>query len=196
MYILGASGHARVLIDLVETLDMEITEVFDNDTNITSCLGYPVSPMESLDPNPSIEAIIAIGNNVWRKSLAETYEDRLSWARLIHPSATVSKYAVLGPGSVVMAGAIIQSKAIIGLHAIINTKASIDHDCKVGDFTLIAPNVTLCGNVCIGSSCLIGAGTTVIPGITIGDDCIVGAGSVVLRDLRSGEKVNGLIKRI
>lgn len=194
MFIIGASGHARVVIDALENLGIAIEGIFDSDEYLTSCLGYPVFSMEKFLPQPTSEAVIAIGNNVWRKKVSKIYDGSVKWARVIHPSAVVSRHTVLGHGSVIMAGAIIQANATVGQHSIINTKASVDHDCEVGDFTLIAPDVTLCGDVRIGSNCLIGAGATVIPGVKIGDDCFIGAGSVVLRDVRSGEKVNGVIK--
>lgn len=71
----------------------------------------------------------------------------------------------------------------------------------VGDYTLIAPNVTIVSGthpiapelrkkgyqynlpVRIGSNCWLGTGVVVMPGVTIGDNTIVGAGAVVTKDL-------------
>ncbi|HIV68248.1 MAG TPA: sugar O-acetyltransferase [Candidatus Butyricicoccus stercorigallinarum] len=71
----------------------------------------------------------------------------------------------------------------------------------IGDYTQIAPNVTLttAGHpICpelreqayqfnlpihIGRNCWIGAGAIILPGVTIGDNAVIGAGSVVTRDI-------------
>jgi len=194
MYIIGASGHARVIIDSLETLGIQIEGIYDKDKNISSCLHYAVEPMNEFLPAMNKVLIIAIGNNLWRKKLAIEYDNKVRWATILHPSAAVSKYADIGQGSVVMAGTVIQAGARIGHHVIINTKASVDHDCEIGDYTLIAPGVTLCGSVKVGTECLIGAGATLIPGVKVGNNCYIGAGAVVLRDVRDGEKVFGVVK--
>ena len=194
MFLIGASGHARVIIDALESLNIEINGVFDQDLSISSCLQYPVQPMESFHPAPDTVLFIAIGNNGWRKKLVMEYDKDVKWGTIIHPAAVVSTYAQVGEGTVVMAGAVIQANAQIGNHAIINTKASVDHDCTVGDFTLIAPGVTICGGARVGAECLIGAGATLIPGVEIGDRCYVGAGAVVLRNVADGERVFGIVK--
>ena len=71
----------------------------------------------------------------------------------------------------------------------------------VGDYTMIAPNVTIATAahpilpelrekayqynvpVKIGRNCWIGAGAVILPGVTIGDNSVIGAGSVVTRDI-------------
>lgn len=194
MYIIGASGHARVIIDTLESLGIQIEGIFDKDKNISTCLDYPVDPMESFIPGKDKVLIIAIGNNSWRKNLAVQFDKKVRWSTILHPSAVVSKYADIGQGTVVMAGAVVQANAKIGNHTIINTKASVDHDCAIGDYTLIAPGVTICGGAKVGSECLIGAGATLIPGVEVGDNCYIGAGAVVLRNVVDGEKVFGVVK--
>jgi sugar O-acyltransferase (sialic acid O-acetyltransferase NeuD family) len=194
MYIIGASGHAKVIIDMLESLGLDIKGIYDKDINISTCLHYPVNPMEDFLPGRDKVLIIAIGNNRWRKNLVLEYNQKVRWGTILHPSAVVSKYADIGQGTVIMAGAVIQANAKIGNHTIINTKASVDHDCSVGDYTLIAPGVTLCGGASVGAECLIGAGATLIPGVEVGDNCYIGAGAVVLRNVKEGEKVFGIVK--
>ncbi|HSJ68493.1 MAG TPA: acetyltransferase [Anditalea sp.] len=194
MYIIGASGHARVIIDTLESLGIQIEGIYDKDVSISTCLDYPVNSMEDFLPGQDKVLIIAIGNNGWRKRLVLEYDQKVRWGTILHPAAIVSKYADIGQGTAIMAGAVIQANAKIGNHSIINTKASVDHDCTVGDFSLIAPGVTLCGGAKVGSGCLIGAGATLIPGVDVGDNCYIGAGSTVLRNVSAGEKVFGIVK--
>jgi sugar O-acyltransferase (sialic acid O-acetyltransferase NeuD family) len=77
----------------------------------------------------------------------------------------------------------VQADTKIGEHTIVNTGASIDHDCAIGSFCHIAPQVTLCGEVSVGDGTIVGSGTTVVPGITIGKWCKIGAGSVVTKNI-------------
>lgn len=78
----------------------------------------------------------------------------------------------------------------------LNVRSSIHHDAEIGDYSVIAPSVTICGNVKLGSGVFLGAGATVLPGITIGDFSIIGAGAVVSRDLPANGVFVGVPARI
>lgn len=75
----------------------------------------------------------------------------------------------------------------MGKGVIINTAAIVEHECKIGDYSHIAPNATLCGNVTIGSGVFFGAGAVARQGICIGNNSTVGAGSVVTKDIPPNE---------
>ena len=117
---------------------------------------------------------IAVGDNADRKREAAASHDPAPV--LIHHTACVSPRAHLGPGTVVMAGAIVQADARIGDHCIVNTGASVDHDCIVGDFAHIAPGAHLCGGVVVGEGALVGVGVGIEPGT------IIPAWSIVKRE--------------
>lgn len=177
MYLYGASGHAKVIIDILKAAHTEISGLVDDDPDIHELLGYPVFH-DKTDVSP---VIVSIGINSIRKKVVERLTGM--FGKAVHPLAMVSETVTLGEGTVVMQGAIIQSDTKIGKHCIINTGASVDHECVVEDFVHISPHATLCGNVMVGEGTWIGAGTTVIPGIKIGRWCVVGAGSVVTKDI-------------
>lgn len=180
MYLYGASGHAKVIIDIAKANNIEVEGLIDDNEAIKELCGYPVSL--SSDINRESEFIISIGNNEIRKRIANQY--KVTYKTLIHPSAVISPSAKLSEeGSVVMQGAILQAEVEVGKHAIINTACSIDHECKLGDFVHISPNSTLCGNVHIGDGSWIGAGSVILPGVTIGKWCTIGAGSVVSKNI-------------
>ena len=186
IYILGCGGHAKVIIDLLRAcnIEEELTLRDDNPEKHQQIINdVKVSGgISDLGTNFSGKAIIAIGANSIRKKIDLMFPFA-NWLTLIHKSATVSPYARLAPGCVVMAGAIIQSDTICGRHTIINTAASIDHDNIIGNYSHIAPGCHLTGNVSIGEETLLGAGTIVIPGVHIGHKVTAGAGSCVIRDL-------------
>jgi len=184
--IIGASGHAKVIIDLVEDLGFSIKTVFDQNILIEKLLKYSVSHDFNSIPENSI---IAIGNNNIRKKLAK--EIGLLMPALVHPSSFISKYSKIGNGSVVMSGVSVNVDVSIGEHCIINTNSSIDHDCKIDDYVHISPNASLAGNVEVGECSHIGIGACIIQGIKIGKNCIIGAGSVIIKDVMDGTVIVG-----
>ena len=177
MYLFGASGHAKVIMDILKSQGIDVYALYDENENITELLGKPVLHHH----NFAAPIIISIGNNNIRKLIAE--ELNLEWGTATHSSAIISTYATVGAGSVVMQGAIIQSCAAVGKHCIINTGATVDHDCELQDYVHISPNATLCGNVFVGEGTHIGAGSVVLPGVKIGKWSVIGAGSVVAKDI-------------
>lgn len=184
MYIFGASGHGKAIIELVEIQD-RVEGVFDDDPFRKEVLDYPVSPLpEEFDLTSSY--FIAIGDNRIRKEIAERIQGGAIYGILIHPSAMVSKRSVIGAGTVVMEGAIIKVDSEVGQQVIVNTGASVDHDCHIGDFVHLAPRATLCGAARVGEGTMVGAGAVVIPGVKIGSWCKIGAGSTVTKDVPDG----------
>lgn len=180
MYLYGASGHAKVIIDILQAEGVVVEGLIDDNPNVTELLGFPVfHDAKGLSP-----VIVSIGINATRKKVVEKLS--CAFGKAIHPSAVVSKFATIDEGTVVMQGAIIQSCASIGKHCIINTGASIDHECIIGDYVHISPHSTLCGNVQVGEGTWVGAGTTIIPGVKIGKWCVIGAGSVVSKNIPDG----------
>ena len=177
MYLYGASGHAKVIIDILEASGVRVDALIDDNPNIDQLQGYPVKHSFTGES----PFIISIGNNKIRKQVAERLQ--ASYGKAIHPSAILSPTAKIGDGTVVMQGAIIQADANVGKHCIINTGASVDHECVIGDYAHISPHATLCGNVHVGEGSWIGAGTTVIPNLSIGKWCVIGAGSVITEDI-------------
>lgn len=177
MYLYGASGHAKVIIDILRANNEPVEALFDDNEAIDCLLGYPVLR----SPEVRGPLIVSIGNNNIRKKIAEGV--RVKFGKAFHPSAVISGEAVVEEGTVIMQGAIVQSCVYIGKHCIINTGASVDHECRIGDYVHVSPHATLCGNVTVGEGTWIGAGTVVIPGVKIGAWSVIGAGSVVSKDI-------------
>ena len=177
MYLYGASGHAKVIIDILRANGETIDGLYDDNENIHQLLGYPVFKVDGVKG----PLIVSIGNNRIRRDIAERLP--VSFGVAIHPSAIISEEAEIGDGSVVMQGAVVQSCSVIGKHCIINTGASVDHECVVGNYAHISPHCTLCGNVHVGEGTWIGAGSVIIPGVKIGKWSVIGAGSVVTKDI-------------
>ncbi len=179
--IYGASGHSKVIIEILEILRYNIKELYDDDPVKNILLDYKVSNNSDMFKLPGVNWIIGIGNNEIRRKIAES--NSLTYGNAIDPGAKISKRTQIGKGIVIMPGVSINASTIIGNHVIVNTNASVDHDCIVGDYVHISPNATLCGGVSIGEGTHIGAGAIIIPGIKIGNWSKIGAGSVIIKDV-------------
>lgn len=198
--VIGASGHAKVLIDLLKSTGKEIlfcTEV--NEALIgKSILGVSIAGTDDMidEYSPAkvdlVNGLGSVGIPELRCRVAKEWLAKgFHFPTLIHPSAVISSTAVLESGVQIMAGAVIQTAARIGTNTIVNTSASIDHDCVVGAHSHVAPGATLSGLVEIGELCHIGTGAKIIQAVRIGSRVVVGAGSTVIEAVPEGSIVVG-----
>lgn len=191
MYLYGAGGHAKVIIEILESMGLTVDGLLDSNPAIHSLLGYKVNHYTpSVNQHLDGSVIVAIGNNRTRKELVEKLKNS-SFEKAIHPKTSISTRSEIGVGTVVVSGASINSNVSIGKHVIINTNASIGHDCIIHDFAHISSNATLCGGVRIGEGTHVGAGAIIIPGIKVGEWVTIGAGTVVIDDVPDGVKIVG-----
>ncbi|MCE6988836.1 acetyltransferase [Dyadobacter sp. CY323] len=189
MIIYGAGGHAKVISGILAACGETLLLVFDDDItrNSFSNSVEVVSYIPELFPDENL--IIAIGDNLVRRSIASKVSHQFGNA--IHPSALIDTEVCKNSGIVIMQNVVIQAGSSIGTHVIVNTSAVVDHDCALGDFVHVGPGATLCGNVVVGENTLVGAGSTVIPNIQIGKNCKIGAGTVVTKDIPDNVTVYG-----
>lgn len=181
MHLYGASGHAKVIMDILQACGDDVGKIFDDNAAVQQLNGNQVFQFDVNDLDGA-KVIVSIGNNRARKHVVEKI-GKGSFGVAVHPFTSVSSKSKIQEGTVIMAGVCINSDSTIGKHCIVNTGASIDHDCKIGDYVHISPGSVLCGSVSVGEGTLIGAGSVVIPGIKIGRWCTIGAGSVIIRDI-------------
>ena len=182
--ILGASGHGRVVADIIERSGDRVVGYLDDNPALGGEFGgYPIlGTIAGYKPDPSLEYVIAIGDSRIRERIAGEMSSAV-WYTAIHPSAVISDHAYLGPGSVVMPMAVINSGAVIGEHCIINTSAVVEHDNVLGDYVHIAVGAKTAGTVHIGDRTWVGIGAVIINNIDIAPDCIIGAGATVIRNI-------------
>lgn len=201
LLIYGASGHAKVVIDIIEQQGLyEIIGLIDDaqECHGQEFFGYRVlGGQEILAQYRHCSVLIAIGDNATRKKLQGTVKALgYELATAVHPSARFGREVSVGAGTVIMAQVAINSGTVIGEGVIVNTGATIDHDCRIGDFAHISPGVHLAGNVTVGALTQIGIGACAIPGVRIGERTLIGAGAVVIDDIPDNVTAVGVPARV
>jgi UDP-perosamine 4-acetyltransferase len=200
--ILGASGHAKVIIRILEEMhDWDIIGCTSAGRGAEEPLGCPVLGGDDVLPGLLASgvrhAFVAIGDNRVRRRVSEEVRQvGFTLINAISPRALISPGVQLGCGVAVMAGAVIQADALVGDGAIVNTGATVDHDCRVGPYAHIAPGVNLAGRVKVGEGAFLGIGSCVVPGIRIGPWAVVGAGAAVIEDVPEAVTVVGVPARV
>ena len=203
LVIVGAGGHARVVLDTALLLNHRIHGILDLQFNESGeyILGIPViggtELLKQLNPDEFMIAI-AIGDNHSRANWHDKVQSHgFELCTLIHPTANLSEQEMkIEPGVFINAGAVINACVSIGTGTIINTGAIIDHECEIGKFVHVAPGCSIAGRVKIGDSSFIGIGAAIIDKITIGSRAIIGANSTISKAVNEGEKVVGINKRV
>jgi UDP-perosamine 4-acetyltransferase len=191
--LLGAGGHAKVVLDLILSLGHScVAVVFPEKVDFAYWRGIPAITELQLVENYSpdqVELVLGMGfmpGNRTRRDLFFHYKAQgYKFCTLCHPTACVASSVSLGEGCQIMAGAIIQADASCADNVIINTAARIEHDTHIGAHSHIAPGVVLCGGVIVESEVFVGASSTIIQNKCIGKGSVVAAGAVVVEDVAS-----------
>lgn len=204
---LGAGGHAKVVIEILRLCGgYDIIGLLDRNEELwgTSVLGVEVlgadRRLAEIHANGVRCAFIGIGS-VQRTDNRKRLYDLLRnsgfvLARAVHPNATVSAYAEVGEGPIIMAGAIVNPASRIGNNVIINSGAIVEHDCTIDDHVHVATGARLSGGVTIQTGAHIGIGATIKQNVNIGREAVVGAGAVVINDVPQGATVVGVPAKV
>ena len=192
--ILGGGGHARVLIDCLQTAGgIQLYGVLDRDN---AQWGQTLLSVPILGGDELLADAVAKGVNCFAVGLGGIGDNRprqrlfelglsfgLEPLTVVHPTAICSRWAKVGPGSQLLPGSIVNAGAQLGANVIVNSGAIVEHDCIIAAHAHVATGARLASTVRVGDGAHIGAGATVKQCITIGAGAIVGAGAVVVKDV-------------
>jgi sugar O-acyltransferase (sialic acid O-acetyltransferase NeuD family) len=199
--LLGAGGHARSCIEVIEQEGRYTVGglVGLPDEVGSYVLGYPVLGTDGDLPGllPCfVHVLITVGQikspeaRIKLHALLDARGCRLPV--IVSPRAHVSAHAQVGAGTIVMHGAIVNAGARIGRNCIINSQALVEHDAVVGDHCHIATAAVINGDVSIGAGSFIGSNACVRQGIRVAEHCVVGMGQLVLADCVAGSRLPSL----
>jgi len=196
--VLGAGGHARVVIDALQRLGARIVGVVAD--QVSASWPRDLAPLlgdeawlarhsrDGIALANGVGGLVPMGN---RASLFLGLKRHgFSFLTVVHPRAIVADAASIGEGSFVAAGAIVQAGARVAANCII-----VDHDCRLADHAQIAPGAVLAADVKVGAGAYVGAGATILQGRTLGEACQVAAGAVVVKDVAPRALVLGVPAR-
>lgn len=183
--VIGAGGHARSLIGLLESRGYQIVGVFD-DSYLAGeeelIGGYPLTGNMRMAPS-GVHLVLAVGDNRQRAELFAQFKTRLHKDTLAHVRAFAAADVRVGDANQFFGNVFINSQVVLGDNNIINTGAVIEHETCIGNHNHVSVGAILCGRVRVGDFCMIGAGATVIDKVTICGNVVVGANSTVVKDI-------------
>lgn len=194
--IVGAGGHARSCIEVVESEgNYKIAGLVGLKSEIgAEICGYKVIasdddlPRMLNDFEYAVNALGQIANPAPRsKKFEELRSIGFKTPSVIASSAIVASSASIGEGTILMHGSIVNSGATIGQNCIINSFALIEHDCSVGSNTHISTGALINGGAVVGSNSFIGSGAILKQGIEVADNCVVGMGVRLHRNLSESQ---------
>ncbi|MGE5505910.1 MAG: acetyltransferase [Actinomycetota bacterium] len=190
--VIGAGGHAKVVIETLRAAGQQVTAALDADPARHGTLvhGVPIAGGDEwLDGRDAASVLLAngIGSTGKPGPRARVFDalkgKGFAFVTVVHPAAVLASDVVLEEGAQVMAGAVLQVGCRIGANAVVNTGAVVDHDCLIGRHAHVAPGAVLSGSVVVGEGAHIGTGAAVIQGVSIGAGAVVGAGAAVVADV-------------
>lgn len=204
LVIVGAGGHGRELLDIVEAMNA--------DRSRWNVLGFLAADdphpervaargLEILGDTPTMERlacdyVVGIGHPPTRRRVDEKLQRAGGTpVSLRHPSAVVGGATTMGDGYVLAANAVVTTNVVLGRSVHVNVGSTVAHDCRLGDYTILAPGVHLAGAITTGEGVDIGVGASVRPGTTLGAGAVVGAGAAVVADVEPGAVVAGVPAR-
>ncbi|WP_374615152.1 acetyltransferase [Sphingorhabdus sp.] len=188
LILIGAGGHARACIDVIEQgCDYRIAGLVGVSGEIGSvqCGHVVIASDEGLEQLRAQHDLAFIGVGHIRspqlriRLFARLLELGFCLPTLVSPTAYVSPYATIGPGSIVMHGAIVNAGATIGSNCIINSCALVEHDVRIGDHCHLSTGAILNGEVVLGDGSFVGSASVVKEGLSIPAGSLLGMGSVV-----------------
>lgn len=200
IYILGVGHNTPVLIELAELNGYNIKGLYHYEEGMTgqTICGYPIigtyTDLFSKNDLKDMYFALSMGNNKVRCDLYHQIINKKGLIpSLIHPTASVSKYATIEEGVVIQANATIQPDATIKKNTVISFNVGITHNTTIEEGCYIAGKSIVGAYVHIKEQAFIGMGSTIVSGKVpyIGSNAIIGAGSVVIKAVKENTTVVG-----
>lgn len=204
--LVGAGGHAREVLDVVDAVNAEGRLRIEVVGVVAAEAPGPDSPMAAYglpylggdeawaELPPSVGYLLGIGSPQVRARLDAALRDRPAPV-LVHPATSRGRVVELGPGSVLFPFVSVTNHVRLGRHVHVNRNATVGHDTTLGDHVLVGPGAVVSGAVTVGDRVMLGAGCSVRQNLSVGADAVVGMGAAVVADVPAGVTVTGVPAR-
>jgi len=198
--LLGAGGFAEEVADLVSDCPGFEVAGFVESRDRSRCeqplAGRPVHWIDEIGAFAGTHlACCALGTTDRAEFTRQVEEAGLAFATIVHPSAHVSRTAVLDAGVLVGAAVVVGAYAHVGNHTILNRGVLVGHHVEIGSHVSVMPGANIAGFAVVGDQAYVGMGALVLNNRRVGAQAVIGAGSVVTKDVSTGTTVVGVPAR-
>ncbi|MDD2981588.1 MAG: hypothetical protein PHN80_16690 [Hespellia sp.] len=136
LLIIGAGQYGRLVKELAETIGYKKIDFLDD---------LVLDTVGKIQDLPQVQenyegCVIAIGNPEFRKKIFKIVERPMT---LIHPSAVISKSAIVEAGCVIESNVVINTNAVIEAGSFICAGAVVNHNSVVKKFSQIDCNAVV-----------------------------------------------------
>ena len=200
MYLYGASGHARVIMDIVNgngngnenrgvarnyspcnenAEDNHVEGLFDDNPEVKELCGMAVEH-EYHGERP---LIVSIGNNAIRKRIVERIVDGIGDFRRLNMDSAMKSPLF---GTAVHPSAVVSPHATIGEGSVVMPGAIINHSAQIGRHCIVNTGASIDHECQIGDFAHISPHATLCGNVSVGEGSWVGAGAVVIPGIKIG----------
>lgn len=208
LLVVGAGGHAREVLDLVEACNRAGSTEFevlgllaDDEPDPAALARHQLAHLGTVGDGLRAAAagtayLVGIGSGAVRGRV-----DRLARSLglvapvLVHPLAVVGSHTVLGEGCLLFSHTSVTTNVRLGRHVHLNRGATVGHDSVLAHYVTLHPQAVVSGGCRIGAASMLGTSSAVIELVEVGAGCTVGAGAAVVRDVADGLTVVGVPAR-
>ena len=133
LLVIGAGGYGHLVKEIAVLNGYEIVDFLDDNSPLA---GGRIDQIEEIEDRYD-GSIVAIGNPDIKEKIFKRLRNPVS---LIHPTAVISKTAIIGNGCVVEALAVINSEAVVKDGSFVCAGAVVNHNSIVDKFCQIDCN--------------------------------------------------------
>lgn len=187
IFILGAGSFAREVYDMaVHDLGWKVMGFVVDVDSPPELLCLPVLNVDRMAEGHRLFVPGTMGTWRWRLSSKMIMLGHYPQS-LVHPSASVSRTAMVQNGALVGRLVAVGADALVSTMAVLNRGATVGHDCTVGWCATVGPGANVAGGATIGAWATVGMGANILENRKIGQKAVVGAGAIVTKDVPDGE---------
>ena len=168
--VLGAGGHAKVLIEILIRMEIEVLGVSIKFTDKPEKTNYRLfsddEVMSKFSPKEInlVNGVGSLPNHKVRYDLSMTYAEKgYNFISISHPSSIISSDVKIGKSVTIGANSLVYGNTKIGLGTFIGPSVTVSHDTDIGKFCLISVGSIIGARVSIQEEVFIGSGSILTP---------------------------------
>ena len=205
-------GSGRYVVNIEEILeaqyaaagrpeDFKILGFTDSDPakHGQTLFGYPIlgGPNWILSQNELLHVVSFVNPQArWELVSPIRKQQNVRFPNVIHPSAVISRRAVMGQGNIIAQNVVVAPFVTIGDFTLLNYAVSIGHDCIIGDFSTCNGGAHVAGSSTLEERAFVGPGAVIIDGARVGKGAKIGANAVVRQPIPPHATAVGIPARL